>query len=119
MIALTGFQGMSDYLVSFLIWSLAVFGTANIIVFSTIFKPIRDALANVPVISKLINCILCMGFWVGSFWGYFTWNPAEFLILRMYNGGFQTVLDLLFNGALGSCVCWLIYLFIADKMLGK
>lgn len=111
---------MCDYLTSFIIWSLAVFGTANIIVFSTIFKPIRDALNNVPVLSKLINCILCMGFWVGMFWGLLMWNPAEFLMLRGFSGELsQTLLDAVFNGTLGSCVSWLIYLFISDKMIGR
>jgi len=95
-----------DYLTNFIIWSLATFGAANIVVYSTIFKPVRLALAKIPFFGKLVNCILCMGFWV-----------EYFLLKQMWP--YQIVFDMLFNGSLGSCVCWLIYLSIANKMVGK
>lgn len=111
---------MSDFLVSFIIWCLGVYGTANIIVFSTIFKPIREFLnKRIPPIGKLVTCILCMGFWSGLFWGWIIWSPSEILYLRNWAYYSVNVFDLVFNGAIGSAVCWLIYLFTASKMVGK
>ena len=107
-----------DYLTNFLIWSLATFGAANIIVYSTIFQPVRNSVAKIPLISKLINCILCMGFWVGVFWGFTIWSPSEYFILKQ-SLPYQIIFDALFNGSLGSCISWIIYLMIVDKMSGK
>jgi len=107
-----------DFLTNFIIWSLATFGAANIVVYSTIFKPVRLALGKMPFFGKLVNCILCMGFWVGLMWGLLIWSPAEYFILKQ-NWPYQIVFDMLFNGSLGSCVCWLIYLSVANRMVGK
>jgi len=107
-----------DFLTNFIIWSLATFGAANIIVYSTMFKPVRERLVGVPFFGKLINCILCMGFWVGVFWGLTIWSPSEYFILKQ-SVPFQLFFDMLFNGSLGSCVSWLIYLSIANRMAGK
>lgn len=107
-----------DYLVNFIVWSLATFGAANIVVYSTIFKPVRTSLARVKFFGKLVNCILCMGFWVGVMWGVTVWSPAEYFILKQQLP-LQNLFDILFNGSLGSCVCWLIYLAIAGRMVGK
>ena len=107
-----------DYLTNFIIWSLATFGTANIIVYSTMFRPLRDKFTNIPFFGKLINCILCMGFWTGLFWGLTVWNPAGYFMLKEYMP-FQLFFDMLFNGSLGSCVSWLIYLAISNRMAGK
>jgi hypothetical protein len=107
-----------DYLTNFIVWSLATFGAANIVVYSTIFKPIRLALGKMPFFGKLVNCILCMGFWVGLMWGLLIWSPAEYFILKQ-QVPYQIFFDMLFNGSLGSCISWLIYLSIAQKMVGK
>lgn len=112
------YQYTLDYFFSFVIWAIAVYGTANILVYSTIMQPFRNLLGKVNFFGKLINCILCTGFWVGMVWGYIIWSPAEYLMLRPYMV-FQPVIDLLFNGVVGSCLCWVIYLHLADKMVGK
>lgn len=95
-----------------IIWILAVYGTTNIIVFSTLFKPIRDYLRNFKFIGKVVTCILCMGFWVGVFWGTMYWSPG----ISINN---QNYLYPLFDGCIGSSACWLIYLLISSKMEGK
>jgi hypothetical protein len=59
-----------------------------------------------------------MGFWVGVFWGELIWSPAYFMLLKEIVP-LNWLFDALFNGALGSCVSWLIYLHIVDKMNGK
>lgn len=119
MTALTGFQGMSDYLVSFIIWSLAVFGTTNIVTTSKMFSPIRSGFSRVPFLGKLLKCQLCFGFWVGMFWGFFVWNPSEMLFLRAYNGDIQVLFDLLFNGAVGSSVAWILHLITLKLMTSE
>lgn len=107
-----------DYLTNFIIWTLATFGAANIIVFSAIFKPLRDMLAKSKFFFKLVNCILCMGFWVGVFWGLTVWSPANYFIIKE-SIPFQPFFDALFNGSLGSCVSWLFYLCLMNRMAGK
>lgn len=107
-----------DYLTSFFIWALATFGAANIIVYSTIFQPIRNALAGISILNKLVNCILCMGFWVGMAWGFLVWNPSDYFLLKQ-QFVYQPFIDAVFNGSLGSCICWITYLLISDKMTGK
>lgn len=107
-----------DFLTNFIIWSLATFGAANIIVYSAIFQKLRASTIKLPFINKLINCILCMGFWIGVFWGLTIWSPAEYFFLKQ-SMPFQLFFDMLFNGSLGSCVSWLIYLAISNRMAGK
>ena len=102
-----------EYLVSVLIWILAVYGMTTIIVSSTIMEPVRNGLTTIiPPLGGLLNCMLCMSFWVGIFWGMLYWNPfskAEGNIL----------LHALFSGCLGSATTWLIYLKFFPLMQGK
>jgi hypothetical protein len=107
-----------DYLTSFLIWSLAVFGTANIIVISKIFLKFREWVGKIAFFKSLINCMLCMGFWIGCFWGFVLWSPSEFLTLREYTAP-KIFFDTVFNGCVGSAVAWIIYLWTAPKIAGK
>jgi L-cystine uptake protein TcyP (sodium:dicarboxylate symporter family) len=110
---------MMEYFTSLIVWILAVYGTTNIIVFSMIFKPIREYLSSkAQFFSKLVVCPLCMGFWVGALYGLVYWNPSEFLLLRSQDW-WIFIPDLLFNGTIGSCVSWLIYLAVSNKMQGK
>lgn len=108
-----------DYLVSFFIWALAVFGMSNIIVFSTFFKPMRDwTTKKIPFIGKLVSCILCTGFWAGVFFGLTIWSPADLLYLRIWDFHTIRILDWLFNGCLGSSVTWITFLLIRNRMNG-
>jgi hypothetical protein len=108
-----------EYLASIVIWCLAVFGFTNIMVTSMIMKPLRDWLQfseikkeNGTVVSvverkfsffgKMITCVLCTGFWAGVFWGIY-WDPFH-LATAPY------LMHMLFNGCLGSSVCWLIHI---------
>jgi len=108
-----------DYLVKFLVWSLGVFGTTNIIVVSTIFSPIREwvlfsdkkdrVLRRFKFPGKLITCPMCMGFWIGCFWSVFLWSPSKEL------GYYNNFINILFDGFLGSIMSWMLYLLIAEK----
>jgi hypothetical protein len=108
-----------DFLTSFIVWSIGVFGTANIISISKIFEPFRNFLKPVPFFGKMVSCVLCTGFWVGVFWGYTMFSPAEYLVRISELHRFKFILDPLFDGATGSAVTWIIYLWTATKMAGK
>ena len=108
-----------DYLSSFIIWSLAVFGISNIIVFSALLKKPRDWVSGkIPFLGKLLNCIMCLGFWAGAFLGETYWSPSKLLILREYPFAFS-VQDFIMNGCIGSAISWILYLHLAEMMRGK
>ena len=102
-----------EYLVSVLVWVLAVYGMSTIIVSSTIMEPVRNLITKtVPPLGKLVNCMLCMAFWCGMFWGMFYWNPFSKVEASIY-------LHALFAGCFGSATTWLIYLKFFPLMSGK
>ena len=119
-----------DYLTSTLIWILGTFGMATIIVNSQIMLPLRNFLTyskltqdeegnytevverKFKFIGKLVNCILCMGFWSGVFWGLLYWHPFSKCEAHY-------VLDTLFAGCFGAATTWIIYLMIYPMMQGK
>ena len=103
---------MTDFFVEFLMWSLGVFGASNIIVFSAIFKPIREYFATTPFLGKILPCILCTSFWVGCFWSAVLWSPVRADVSNLF-------FRLLFSGCLGSATTWLIYLLISNRMKGQ
>jgi hypothetical protein len=125
-----------EYLVNVLVWIITVYGMSTIIVHSTLFNPLRNFLSYSGVVAdeegnivemiprqfsllgKLINCILCMGFWVGIFWGIMVWSPADTLFLNQDNL-ITPFLKGLFSGCLGSATTWLIYLKVFPLMEGK
>lgn len=101
-----------SYLVNVLVWMLATFGLATIIVNSTIMAPFRDRVGKIsPFLGKLVNCILCTGFWSAVFWSSLYWNP-----FTQYSP--FGVLDLLFAGCVGCASTWLIYLKVFPWMQG-
>jgi hypothetical protein len=101
-----------EYLVSVLIWILACYGMTTIIVSSVLFEPVRKALENIKLLNKLVNCMLCMGFWVGVFWGGLYWDPFA-KVDTFYP------LRLLFDGCFGAATTWIIYLKMYPLMYGK
>tara|TARA_R100001510_G_C7596340_1_gene164326 strand:- start:170 stop:493 length:324 start_codon:yes stop_codon:yes gene_type:complete len=106
-----------EYLVSVVIWLLACYGMTNIIVLSSIMRPLRELFKKIPMLYKLFNCMLCMGFWVGVFWGAFLWDP----FMNMWDPltSASLPLRLMFDGCLSSAVTWIIYLKMYDLSEGK
>tara|TARA_R110000782_G_scaffold184388_2_gene274660 strand:- start:20728 stop:21084 length:357 start_codon:yes stop_codon:yes gene_type:complete len=117
-----------EYLVSFVVWSLVVYGCTNIFVNAKIMSPFREWAQFSSVtkrngevtkaterefqfFGKLVTCILCMGFWVGGFWGVY-WDP-------FVGVDSNPVMHFLFNGFLGSAVTWLIHLKTIPLMKGQ
>lgn len=124
-----------DYLANFIIWSLAVFGTTNIITVSALLKPFRDWIQFKEIIKdetgkitgvtsrkwalpgKLVNCPMCVGFWAGMFWSIMEYSPAYNLILESTRSNFYT--QTLFDAFLGSITSWMLYLWIGNRQFGK
>tara|TARA_R110000868_G_scaffold13711_10_gene63633 strand:+ start:9310 stop:9672 length:363 start_codon:yes stop_codon:yes gene_type:complete len=119
-----------DRLVDFLVFWFSCYGGSNGIVFSRLLLPLRlwiqyskyefnhAGLIHNQVertsrifkfFSKLINCPLCMGFWLGVIMSLFVVNPS----------GSSNPIGMLFNGFLGSAASWITHLLFADKMDGK
>tara|TARA_B100000900_G_scaffold414256_1_gene440418 strand:+ start:3201 stop:3485 length:285 start_codon:yes stop_codon:yes gene_type:complete len=88
--------------------------------FLTFSKMVKDDEGNYTEVverkfklfGKLVNCILCMGFWSGVFWGSMYWHP--FSKCNSY-----IILDYLFAGCFGAATTWIIYLMIYPRMQGK
>jgi hypothetical protein len=114
-----------DYLIEFLVWSLAVFGATNIIVSSSILQPVRMFLMfsrdgrprRFSLLGKLVTCIMCMGFWVGLLFSMAVWSPSSNHVLAAVN--YSDWFRMLYDGCLGSCVSWLLYLLIKDKQFNS
>jgi len=101
-----------EYLVSVFLWILAVYGMTTIVVSSVLFQPVRKSVEKIAFLHKLINCMLCMGFWVGMFWGGLFWDPFSKVDALL-------PLRLLFDGCLGAASTWIIYLKMYPLMYGK
>jgi hypothetical protein len=114
-----------DYLIEFLVWSLAVFGATNIIVSSSIFQPFRKFLLynkqETPrkflLPGKLVTCVMCMGFWVGLLFSMTVWSPSSNHVLAATN--YSDWFRMLYDGCLGSCVSWLLFLLIKEKQFNS
>lgn len=72
----------------FLIWLITAYGMTSIIVWGSIFEPLRNFLfswSNRGILKflwkflhKLTTCMLCTGTWVGFFMGKFVFTPIGF-----------------------------------------
>lgn len=120
-----------DYLVRFIIWSIAVYGNMTIVVHSSLFKPLRDFImfsevnkddmGNVKSVlqrenqffGKLITCPLCFGFWCGVFWGFLGWSPANTI------GVSGLIQESLFNGCVGGAISFVSYALLYPVLKGK
>tara|TARA_R110002126_G_scaffold84465_24_gene205297 strand:+ start:1199 stop:1555 length:357 start_codon:yes stop_codon:yes gene_type:complete len=116
-----------EFLISVVVWMLAVYGTALIVSMSTLFEPARRWLlyssylesgGNITVVErkfqllgKLVSCIMCMGFWSGVFWGGMFFDPAGLVEAN-------TFMHLLFNGVLGAASTWVIHANLINKTKG-
>lgn len=84
---------------------LLVYGITNIIVQSSLFAPVRDAVSRRVDCScfwlyfyRLITCMMCLGFWVGAFVGFF-YGPFH-------------PLNIIFNGAIFSGTTWILHCIV-------
>lgn len=123
------------YLADFLTFCIAVFGATNIIVASALMKPIRDfitfkemrkddkgvlvgvTLRSPVLLGKLINCPMCLGFWIAIFFSVMVWSPASNVMGKSI--AYNHVLGCLYDGCIGSITSWVAYLSISKLQFGK
>lgn len=86
----------------FFIFLFTVFGTVEIIINGKPTAPIRKLFSyNSKIGKEFIHCPLCLGFWVGVFWGFFLLQePLAFLPLP---------LALFANGCMGSGIAYFLH----------
>lgn len=125
---------MSD-LVTLLVLMLSCYGGANGIVFSRLLMPLRlfvgyknikyNEMGEVisadkrtsPVakfLNKLINCPLCVGFWLGIIFSLTICSPCANTTVY----GESNYLCVLFDGFLGSAGAWIMHLLFIKRMEG-
>lgn len=59
--------------------SFVLIGACLILKYGSILNPIRDFLTKHDFFKKLFKCCMCLGFWVGCFFGMF-WSATPWLI---------------------------------------
>lgn len=81
---------------------ILTYGITNILVNSSLFEPVRNYISSKVDSSKLvlyfyrlITCMMCLGFWVGAFVGYF-YGPFD-------------PWNIIFNGAFYSGTTWILH----------
>lgn len=123
---------MND-LVTLFVWTVGIFGLINILVVSRLMLPLRvfltykggkivrvsefaEYVEGEPrknlFFSKLIQCPMCLGFWFGFLSGIFFYSPTEQIIYAVKSPHW---LNYMFDGFIGSCLSWIMYLLIDEK----
>lgn len=123
------------------VFIISCYGFANIIVNSKLFQPFRFWLMYkfynldengklvsaghrvnaVPVfLSKLINCVMCVGFWAGILFSLSVFSPCELTIryLEPDVSKLQKIISLIFDGCLGSASAWITHLLMRHRTEG-
>ena len=110
-----------ENLIELLVWILVVFGAANGIAVATVLEPVRNFfyppsqwdsekekwLENPkkpwPVIGKLLQCPMCLGFWLGGLLGLYWFSPSSSFIGDAF---------------FGSATSWMLYILIQKRQFG-
>ena len=88
---------------------LCAYGLTQIIVYSSIFRALReDILEKSEWLGKLVNCPMCMGWWVGAF--LFGINGLTELFNFEYN-----IANLLILGCLSSATSYALNVVVSDS----
>jgi hypothetical protein len=70
--------------------TFVLIGAMFILKYGSILNPIRDRLTKIKFFEELFKCALCLGWWVGLFFGLFF--PGNFILWGFYS----------------SAVCWVV-----------
>jgi len=124
---------MNNELVSLIVFILSIYGGSNGIVYSTLLLPLRlwitykkyeisdtGQIINTTArqffaarfLSKLINCPLCMGFWLGIIYSLTITSPCQLTTQYLQ----YSIPCMLFDGFLGSSASWIIHLLLFQRM---
>jgi len=103
-------------MIELFIWAFIAYGITNIIVWGSIFQPLRDFFKYLKnktffplnslglFLDGLTSCVLCTSTWVGFFLGYFLYSPTCFYF---YNYWMQYSY-LFFDGMFAAGIVWTI-----------
>lgn len=95
---------------------IGCYGVSTIIVQSKIFKPIRETLTKkLNYLGKLINCMMCTGFWVGLLFSIgLGFSPSKIAYIEYVNNytpdTIRYFIFTIFDAAFISSVIYHIYL---------
>ena len=99
--------------INVLVWIMLSYGLMNIIVFGSIFEPMRLFVDRISkkknvigiffqFIDGVINCPMCFSVWGGFFLSVFIWSPT----LHLFDVPYQV--SWFFDGILSSGAVWAI-----------
>lgn len=96
------------------LWFLMSYGATQIIVESVIFAPIRDwVFYRSTFVSKLVNCMLCCGFWVSVLVSFVVWSPTLDVFTSTViftNTIVNSIIFAVLDGFVGSSIIWFFHL---------
>lgn len=90
-----------------LMFLFTIFGTVEIIIAGEPTKPIRNLFSKSKLGGAFIHCPLCLGFWVGIFWGY--WIMKD-MLSPWYIAVFA-------NGCMGSGIAYLLHSLLPPSLV--
>lgn len=93
-----------------LAWFILCYGFTNIVVYSTLFEPVRNffkKLGEKPSVTgvfiyDLITCPMCFSVWVGFFISCVIWSPVH----NLFDA--PMIISWFFDGILSSGAVWAI-----------
>lgn len=100
-------------MVQLLLWMVMAYGLSNIVVYSTIFEPVRRNINKLAqsksyfsslgvFLSGMTSCMMCFGFHCGWFLSLFVYSPNSSIL------GVTPLPSLLFDACLSSGAVWAI-----------
>lgn len=96
-----------------IVWILVLYGIVQIIVESSLFRPVRNFFGKyfwTQPIYMLISCFICAGTWVAFVLSNIWYSPIHSIF------SYPAIIlgidcTFFFDGMFGSCVIWFIHLF--------
>jgi hypothetical protein len=91
---------------------MGCYGITLLLVQSKIMEPVREFFKDrVNFVHKLLNCMMCSGFWVGLFFSLgFKFSPSYDLFSAAHSNILQLITYSIFDASFISGVIWLLYL---------
>jgi hypothetical protein len=91
---------------------MGCYGITLLVVQSKIMEPVREFFKDrVNFVYKLLNCMMCTGFWVGLFFTLgFKFSPSYDLFSGSHSNTLQLIAYTIFDASFISGIIWLLYL---------
>lgn len=92
------------------IYTFIIYGLTNIITQSTIFEPFRDKMNDRNEwLGLLVNCPMCMGFWVGIFVLICGLSPIRNFVDIMPINILNNIIHAVIVGSVASGIAWFMH----------